>query len=213
MFHDRKHAGELLAVKLASYRGRPQTVLLALPRGGVPVAAVLARSLSLPLDILAVHKIGAPHQPELAIGAVTTGGHVLLDQEAVASMHVSQPALDAIIAREREELLRRERLYRGEGPPLALAGQTVILVDDGVATGYTMLAAVRAVRQQGAARVVVAVPVAPPDTLDMLRSEADEIFCVHTAQGLFAVGQFYGDFSQTTDEQVREALGISIDNT
>ena len=210
MFRNREHAGELVAGLLESYRGRPQTVVFGLARGGVPVAATVAQALGLPLDVFVVRKIGAPHQPELAIGAVASGGMLVLDQEAVAAMHISQAALDFRVALEREELLRRERLYRGERPPLELAGKTVILVDDGLATGYTMLAAMRAVRQQRPAAIVVAVPVAPPTTLHQLRAEVDEIFCVDRAERLSAVGQFYEDFSQTSDEQVREALSGSM---
>ena len=206
MFRDRKHAGELLAGLLENYRGQEGTVVLGLARGGVPVAAAVARELALPLDVFVVRKIGAPHQPELAIGAVASGGVIVLDERAVQAMHLSQAALDLRVAQEREELLRREQLYRGERPPLALTGQTVLLVDDGLATGYTMLAAVRAVRQQLPAAIVVAVPVAPPETLDRLRAEVDEIVCVNRAERLFAVGQFYEDFSQTSDEQVWECL-------
>lgn len=206
MFRDRKHAGERLAGLLENYRGQEGTVVLGLARGGVPVAAAVARELALPLDVFVVRKIGAPHQPELAIGAVASGGVIVLDERAVQAMHLSQAALDLRVAQEREELLRREQLYRGERPPLALTGQTVLLVDDGLATGYTMLAAVRAVRQQLPTAIVVAVPVAPPETLDRLRAEVDEIVCVNRAERLFAVGQFYEDFSQTSDEQVWECL-------
>jgi putative phosphoribosyl transferase len=206
MFQDRKHAGELLAGLLESYRGQAGTVVLGLARGGVPVAAAVARELALPLDVFVVRKIGAPHQPELAIGAVASGGVIVLDERAVQAMQLSQAELDLRVAQEREELLRRERLYRGERPPLALAGQTVLLVDDGLATGYTTLAAVRAVRQQLPAAIVVAVPVAPPETLNRLRADVDEIVCVDRAERLFAVGQFYEDFSQTSDEQVQREL-------
>ena len=206
MFRDRKHAGERLAGLLERYRAQAGTVVLGLARGGVPVAAAVARALRLPLDVFVVRKIGAPQQPELAIGAVASGGVLVLDRETVRAMHLSQAALDLRVAQEREELLRRERLYRGERPPLALAGLTVLLVDDGLATGYTMLAAVRAVRRMAPARVVIAVPVAPPATLDRLGPEVDEIVCVNRAQRLVAVGQFYEDFSQTSDEQVRECL-------
>jgi predicted phosphoribosyltransferase len=205
MFRDRQHAGELLAAHLSGYQGRPNTLLLALPRGGVPVAAVLARRLCLPLDVLPVHKLGAPGQPEFAIGAIAEGV-VVFHQDAIDRLNIPQSVVDDTIAREREELLRREHAYRGTRPPLVLTGQTVILVDDGLATGYTMLAAIRAVREQHPARVVVAVPVAPSETLDLLRSEADEIVCAYTPPELFAIGQFYQDFSQTTDDQVREAL-------
>jgi len=209
MFRDRRHAGELLAGLLEDYRGQPRTIVLALPRGGVPVGVVVARELGVPLDIFPVRKIGAPHQPELAIGAVAGGGVIVLNENAAASMRVSQERLDAAVAREREELLRRERLYRGKRPPLDLAGWTAILTDDGLATGYTMLAAVRAVRQQGPRQIVVAVPVAPPSTLSRLRSEADKVVCVHSTENMFAVGEFYQDFSQVSDEEVRAAMTMS----
>jgi len=207
MFRDRSDAGRALAGLLSGYRGRGETVLLALPRGGVPVAGVMARELGLPLDVLGVHKVGAPGQPEYAIGAVAAGGLVVWNEEAIAAMHLGQAELDAAVEREREELARRERLYREGRAPFALAGWTVVLVDDGLATGYTMLAAVRAVRQAQAARVVVAVPVAPAETIAVLRGEADEVVCALTPDRLFAVGQFYEDFSQVTDEEVRGWMG------
>ena len=207
MFRNRQHAGELLAGQLGRYRGQPETVLLALPRGGVPVAAELARELMLPLEVLAVHKLGAPRQPELAIGAVAGDDLVVLDDRAIASMGISRGEIDSAIARERAELVRRGLAYRGEREPLVLRGQTVILVDDGLATGYTMLAAARLVRRQEPARVVVAVPVAPRDTMEMLRAEVDEVVCVEVPRKMLAIGMFYGDFSQVSDEQVREALG------
>ena len=206
MFRDRRDAGEQMAALLAGYRGRPDGVLLALPRGGVPVASALSKALALPLDVLPVRKIGAPSEPEFAVGAVAEGGLVVLDKETIAAMHLSESALEPIISREREELLRRERVYRGDRPPLALSGRIVILVDDGLATGYTMLAAVRAVRRREAASIVVAVPVASPKTLDRLRAEADDIVCLSTPHSLTAVGQYYENFSQVSDEQVREEL-------
>jgi predicted phosphoribosyltransferase len=206
MFRNRQHAGELLAGHLAAYRGQSNALVLALPRGGVPVAAVLARELGLPLDVFPVRKLGAPGQPEYAMGAIAVNGLVVLHQQAIASLRVSQSTLDAVIAREHEELLRQERVYRDPRPPLILAGKTLILVDDGLATGYTMLAAIRATRELHPARIVVAVPVAPADTLDLLRPEADEVVCFHIPHDLSAIGQFYEDFSQTTDDQVREAL-------
>ncbi len=210
MFRNRQHAGELLAGQLGRYRGQPQTVLLALPRGGVPVAAVLARELMLPLEVLAVHKLGAPRQPELAIGAVAGDDLVVLDHAAIVLMGISQGEMDSAIARERAELVRRGQAYQGERPPLALGGKTVILVDDGLATGYTMLAAARCVRQRGPARVVIAVPVAPRETLEMLRAEVDEVFCVEVPRKMIAIGMFYGDFSQVSDEEVREALKLRL---
>jgi putative phosphoribosyl transferase len=206
MFRDRRQAGELLAAQLDEYRDRPDAMLLALPRGGVPVAAAIAHALSLPLDVLLVHKIGAPSEPELAIGAVALDGLVVLDNRTIALMHISEAELETAIAAEREQLLRRSRLYRGDGAPLALEGKTVILVDDGLATGYTMLAAARSVRSHRPAQIVIAVPVALRETLDRLAAEADKTVSVLVPPRLAAVGQFYEDFSQTTDEQVREML-------
>jgi putative phosphoribosyl transferase len=206
MFRDRRQAGELLAAQLDEYRDRPDAVLLALPRGGVPVAAAIAHALSLPLDVLLVHKIGAPSEPELAIGAVALDGLVVLDNRTIALMHISEAELETAIAAEREQLLRRSRLYRGDRAPLALEGKTIILVDDGLATGYTMLAAARSVRGHRPAQIVIAVPVALRETLDRLAAEADKTVSVLVPPRLAAVGQFYEDFSQTTDEQVREML-------
>lgn len=206
MFRDRRQAGELLAAQLDEYRDRPDAVLLALPRGGVPVAAAIAHALSLPLDVLLVHKIGAPSEPELAIGAVALDGLVVLDNRTIALMHISEAELETAIAAEREQLLRRSRLYRGDRAPLALEGKTIILVDDGLATGYTMLAAARSVRSHRPAQIVIAVPVALRETLDRLAAEADKTVSVLVPPRLAAVGQFYEDFSQTTDEQVREML-------
>jgi putative phosphoribosyl transferase len=206
MFRDRRDAGEKLAALLADYRGRPDAVLLALPRGGVPVASAMAHALALPLDVLPVHKIGAPSEPELAVGAVAEDGFVVLDREMIAAMHISEGALESVLTREREELLRRERLYRGERPRLTLTGKTVFLIDDGLATGYTMLAAIHTVQRREATRIVVAVPVAPQKALDWLRVEADEIFCVDTPRNLTAVSQYYESFSQISDEQVCEEL-------
>lgn len=206
MFRDRKDAGERLAEKLAGYRGQAATLLLALPRGGVPVAATVARVLALPVDVLPVHKIGAPGEPELAVGAVAADGLVVLDEETIATMYISRTALKAVIAEQRKELLRRESLYRGDRAPLKVEGQTVILIDDGLATGYTMLAAVRAVRSLKPAKIVVAVPVAPQETINRLSAEADEVVCVLIPLRLVAVGQFYQDFGQVSDSEVQEIL-------
>src|SRR5579871_3712913 len=210
MFRDRRHAGELLSGLLAGYQGRAQTVVLGLPRGGVEVAAALARELVLPLDVFVVRKLGAPSQPELAIGAVAAGGLVLLDDAAIASMRISRGALEAAIVREKEELVRREFAYRAGRLSLDVFEQTALLVDDGVATGYTMLAAVRAVRMLEPERIVVAVPVASGEAVEMLRSVADEVFCVLVPRRLFAVGQFYEDFRQTSDDEVMQALAEGI---
>lgn len=206
MFRNRQHAGELLAALLSGYRSQSNTLVLALPRGGVPIAAVLARGLGLALDVFPVRKLGAPGQPEFAMGAIAVNGLVVLNRRAIANLHVPQSTLDAVIAREHEELLRQERTYRESRSPLILAGKSVILVDDGLATGYTMLAAVRAAREQHPARIVVAVPIAPSETVELLRPEADEVVGVHVPRELFAIGQFYEDFTQTTDDEVREAL-------
>jgi putative phosphoribosyl transferase len=205
MFRDRQHAGEILAAGLSAYRGQPQTLLLAIPRGGVPVAAAIAKELALPLDVLPVRKLGAPHQPELAIGAVADG-LIVVDQDGITKLGVSQSQLDVAVARERAELARREREYRGELPPLVLTHQTIILIDDGLATGYTMLAAVRAVRGREPARIVVAVPVAASETANWLRPEVDELVCAYVAGRLIAIGLFYDDFTQISDEQVRTML-------
>ena len=210
MFRDRRHAGDLLSGLLGGYRDRVRTVVLGLPRGGVVVAAALARELALPLDVFVVRKLGAPSQPELAIGAVAAGGLVVLDDAAIASMRISRGALEAAVGREKEEVTRRELAYRGAWPPLDLFEQTALLVDDGVATGYTMLAAVRAVRLLGPDRIVVAVPVASAEAVERLRSVADEVFCVLVPRRLFAVGQFYEDFRQTTDDEVVQALAEGI---
>jgi putative phosphoribosyl transferase len=176
----------------------------------VVVAAALARELALSLDVFVVRKLGAPSQPELAIGAVAAGGLVVLDDQAIASMRISRSALEAAIVREKEEVTRRELAYRGARPQLELFDQTVLLVDDGVATGYTMLTAVRAVRLLGPDRIVVAVPVASAEAVAMLRSVADEVFCALVPHRLFAVGQFYEDFRQTTDDEVVQALAEGI---
>lgn len=206
MFRDRKDAGERLAAKLAGYRGQAATLLLALPRGGVPVAATMACSLALPMDVLTVRKIGAPSEPELAVGAVAGDGLVVLDEETIAAMYISRAALEAVITEQRQELLRREHLYRGDRAPPRVEGQTCILVDDGLATGYTMLAAVRAVRKLNPAKIVVAVPVAPQETLDRLATEADEVVCALVPSRLAAVGQFYQDFRQISDAEVRDLM-------
>src|SRR3954469_12026711 len=205
-FRDRAEAGRLLAERLRQYAGRDDVVVLGLPRGGVPVAFEVARALGAPLDVFLVRKLGVPGHEELAFGAIATGGTRVLNEEVVESLGIPLEWIEAIDAKERRELERQDRAYRGERPPPDLAGRTVILVDDGLATGATMSAAVRAVRQEGAERIVVAVPVADPEVCDVLRGEADDVVCLMTPRPFRAVGIWYEDFSQTSDEEVRELL-------
>jgi erythromycin esterase-like protein/predicted phosphoribosyltransferase len=205
-FRDRAEAGRRLAAQLRQYAGRDDVVVLGLPRGGVPVAYEVASELGVPLDVYLVRKLGLPGHEELAFGAIATGGVRVLNKELIERLRLPAEWVEAIDAKERRELERRERVYRGEGPPPDLAGRTVILVDDGLATGSTMLAAVQAVRQDDPATVVVAVPVAAPDVCETLRQVADEVVCAATPQPMRAVGLWYEDFSQTSDEEVRELL-------
>jgi predicted phosphoribosyltransferase len=208
-FRDRTDAGRLLADKLAAYANRPDVIVLALPRGGVPVAYEVARALGAPLDVFLVRKLGLPGHEELAMGAVATGGVRVLNNQVVRALRIPDYVIDAVAAWENQELGRRERLYRGDRPPPDVRGRTVILIDDGLATGATMLAAVKALRQLEPARIVVAVPTAAPDTCEMLRAEVDEVICAITPEPFHAVGLWYEDFSQTTDEEVRELLAQS----
>jgi predicted phosphoribosyltransferase len=196
----------VLAERLAAYADRPDVIVLALPRGGVPVAYEVARALHAPLDVFLVRKLGVPGHEELAMGAVASGGVRVLNEQVVRALRIPNNVIDAVAAWELEELARRERLYRGNRPPPDVRDKTVILVDDGLATGATMLAAVQALRQLHPARIVVAVPIAAPDTCNLLRSEVDEIVCAVTPEPFYAVGLWYEDFSQTTDEEVRELL-------
>jgi putative phosphoribosyl transferase len=204
-YRDRREAGRILGERLAALAGRPDLVVLGLPRGGVPIAWEVARRLGAPLDVFVVRKLGLPGHEELAMGAIASGGVRVLNPEVVAC-GVSRAEIEEVTAREQDELERRERLYRGERPPLAVAGRTVVLVDDGLATGSTMRAAVRALRRQEARQIVVAVPVGAPSTCAELEEEADEVVCAATPQHFRAVGLWYDDFSQTTDEEVRELL-------
>jgi erythromycin esterase-like protein/predicted phosphoribosyltransferase len=203
---DREQAGRLLADRLRDYAGREDVVVLGLPRGGVPVAFEVARALDAPLDAFLVRKLGVPGHREYALGAIATGGVRVIDRALVESLGLPAEWIEAIDAKERRELDRRERAYRGERPPPDVAGRTVILVDDGLATGSTMLAAVKAVRADDPARVVVAVPVADPDVCERLRSVADEVVCLLTPKPLEAVGAWYEDFRQTADGEVRDLL-------
>lgn len=205
-FRDRRKAGQRLAAKLAAYANRPDVMVLALPRGGVPVAYEVARALHAPLDVFLVRKLGVPGHEELAMGAVATGGVRVLNEHVVNGLRIPNDVIDAVAQWEEQELKRREDLYRGDRPPPDVRGRTVILVDDGLATGATMLAAIKALRQQQPARIVVAVPTGAPDTCDQLRAVADEVICAITPEPFSAVGLWYEDFSQTTDEEVRELL-------
>jgi predicted phosphoribosyltransferase len=208
-FRNRSEAGRLLAAKLAAYAKRPDVIVLALPRGGVPVAYEVARALEVPLDVFLVRKLGVPGHEEYALGAIATGGVRVINQDVVRASGIPPATIEAIAAREQQELERRERLYRGDRPPPDMHGRTVILVDDGLATGATMYAAVQALRRQGAGRVVVAVPIAPPETCDQLREVVDDVVCAVTPEPFHAVGLWYEDFSQTTDDEVRDLLARS----
>ena len=206
IYRDRTEAGRVLAERLRAYADRPDVIVLALPRGGVPVGYEVARALHAPLDVFIVRKLGVPGHEELAMGAVATGGVRVLNEQVVRALRIPDSVIDAVASWELEELRRRERLYRGDRPPPDVRGKTVILVDDGLATGSTMLAAVRALRQQQPARIVVAVPIAAPDTCELLRADVDDVVCAVTPEPFYAVGLWYEDFSQTTDEEVRELL-------
>jgi predicted phosphoribosyltransferase len=205
-FRNRTDAGRRLAEKLAAYADRPDVLVLALPRGGVPAGYEVAWTLGAALDVFIVRKLGVPGREELAMGAVASGGVRVLNDEIVRGLGISEDEIDAAVARELQELGRRGRLYRGDRPPPDVAGRTVILVDDGLATGATMRAAVAALRQQHPARIVVAVPTASPDTCESLKAEADDVICAMTPEPFFAVGHWYEDFTQTTDNEVRELL-------
>lgn len=203
---DRRAAGQALASLLLSYKRRPDTIVLALPRGGVPVAYEVAMALELRLDLMTVRKLGVPFHAELAMGAIASGGVRVLNRDVVNMHGIDDATLDEVAQREQLELHRRERVYRGDHALPDLRGQQVILVDDGLATGATMRAAVQAVRSQGAARIVIAVPVAPSDTLAELRDEVDEVICPFTPEFFSAIGRWYMDFSQITDQQVLDLL-------
>jgi predicted phosphoribosyltransferase len=206
VFDNRVEAGRALARSLSAYRGAPDAIVLALPRGGVPVGFEVAQALGLPLDVLVVRKLGLPGQPELAMGAIATGGALVLNEEVLRFAGGREVALEQVRQREQLELERRERQYRGGRPPLQLAGRTGILIDDGLATGATMEVAVRALRGLGATRIVVAVPVASSEARDRIAEVADEVVCLETPRFFSAVGQWYRDFGQTSDEEVSELL-------
>ena len=206
LFLDREDAGRRLAQRLREFAGRRNVMVLALPRGGVPVGFAVAEALGVPLDVFLVRKLGVPGQEELAMGAVASGGVRYINSEVVRELGILPEEIDRVATAEQEELDRRDRLYRDGRPTPNARGKTVILVDDGLATGSTMRAAAKALRQEQPAEIVVAVPVAASVTCDLLRSEVEHVVCAATPQPFFAVGQWYADFSQTTDEEVRELL-------
>jgi predicted phosphoribosyltransferase len=206
VFDDRRDAGRALALRLQHYAGRSDVVVLALPRGGVPVASPVADALGAPLDLFLVRKLGTPGHRELAMGAIASGGTRVLNDEVVRWYGIAPAVVDAVAHEEQRELERREAAYREGRDPLPLEGRIVILIDDGLATGSTMTAAVRAVRQSRPSRIVVAVPVGARDTCEALAAVADEVVCVRTPEPFSAVGQWYLDFDQTSDDEVRELL-------
>jgi putative phosphoribosyl transferase len=205
-FKDRAEAGKFLAEKLLKYRDQPDVLVLALPRGGVPVAVEVAQALHIPLDVFLVRKLGVPGHEELAMGAVATGGVRVLNQSVMQNLGVTKAELDAVTRAEQQELERRQQAYRDARPLPEIHDHTVILIDDGLATGASMRAAVLAIRQQHPARVVVGVPAAAPETCDEFRDEVDDIVCAITPYPFYGVGQWFEDFSQVTDDEVRRML-------
>jgi putative phosphoribosyl transferase len=206
LFQDRVTAGKFLATKLTEYTNRRDVLVLALPRGGVPIGFEVAQALHVPLDVFIVRKLGVPGHEELAMGAIATGGVRVLNQDVVQALHIPSYVIDRVAVAELRELARREREYRDDRPPPDVRDQTVVLVDDGLATGSTMRAAVQALRRQHPARIVVAVPTAAPETCDEFRSEVDQIVCAVTPEPFYGVGAWYQDFAQTTDEEVHDLL-------
>ena len=208
-FEDRFEAGRVLASKLGEFSGRNDVVVLALPRGGVPVGYEVARALRAPLDVFVVRKLGTPGQEELAMGALASGGVTVLNREVIQALGIPQQTIEAVVAREERELERREREYRGQRPAASVRGRTAILVDDGLATGSSMRVAAKALRKEAAAEIVVAVPVASASTCSEFELEVDKVVCATTPEPFSAVGQWYRNFSQTTDEEVRDLLARS----
>jgi predicted phosphoribosyltransferase len=206
IFSNRTEAGRVLASELTTYKDRTDTLILALPRGGIPVAYEIGLALGVPVDVFVVRKLGVPGQEELAMGAIATGDIRIINYEVVDQLGIGQNTIDAVTEREREELRRREELFRGHRKPHELRGKTVILVDDGVATGSTMRAAIAALRQLGPAKIIIAVPVVAPDTYRQLSSEVDEIIAAAVPEEFHSISQWYRRFEQTTDEEVRDLL-------
>ena len=209
IFKNRTDAGRTLAEALSKYEGDPAVVVLALPRGGVPVGFEVANALNAPLDVFLVRKLGVPGHEELAMGAIASAGVLVLNEGVVNTLNISERTVESVATRERAELERRERTYRGNRRPVELAGKIAILVDDGLATGASMRAAVAALRSQQPSRIVVAVPTGPAETCRSFRDQADEVICLTTPGPFAAVGQWYDDFAQTTDEEVRHLLELA----
>lgn len=205
-FRDRRDAGRRLAERLESYAGRDDVVVLALPRGGVPVGYEIARALESPLDVMVVRKLGVPGQEELAMGAIASGGARVLNEPVTRMLHIEPSVIDAVAEREAREIERRETAYRGERAPPELEGRVVVLVDDGVATGSTIRAAMAALRTLEPERLIVAVPVAPPEVCEQLERDADEAICLLSPETFFAISVWYEDFAQVSDAEVRELL-------
>lgn len=205
-YRDRSEAGRVLATKLAAYADRRDVLVLALPRGGVPVAYEVAKALHVPLDVFLVRKLGVPGHEELAMGAIAMGGVRVINDEVVRTLHIPDHVIEMVTAKEQRELGRRERLYRGDWPVPEVYNRVIILIDDGLATGATMRAAAAALRQQQPARLIVAVPVAAPSVYDVLRKEVDEVICPLMPEFFYGVGWWYEDFSQTPDKQVHDLL-------
>lgn len=208
-YHDRTKAGRVLASMLTTYANRRNVLVLALPRGGVPVAYEVARALHVPLDVFLVRKLGVPGHEELAMGAIAMGGIRVINEDVVSSLHIPPHVVDVVSSKEKKELERRKRLYRDDCPLPVVHNQTIILIDDGLATGATMRAAVHALEVQGPAKIVVGVPVAAYATYLQFRAEVDELVCAHTPEMFYGVGWWYEDFSQTSDQEVRELLSLS----
>lgn len=207
-FRNREEAAKRLAKELLEYRGK-NPVVLAIPRGGIIIAYEVAKALNAPLDLIIPRKIGAPGNPELAIGAVTEDGTTILNQRLVAELGISKDYIELEKEDQIQEIKRRIKVYRGDAPPQSLEGKTVIVVDDGIATGATMKAAIHSIRKQSPSTIVVATPVGPPDTIEELRREVNELVCLVVFEPFFAIGQFYEDFSQVSDEEVIRLLKLS----
>lgn len=205
-FRDRREAGQMLARRLRAYAGRRDVLVLGIPRGGVPVAYEVATELNVPLDVFVLRKLGVPGHEELAFGAIASGGARVLDREITEVLEISEPEIERITTSEHNELRRRELAYRGGRPPVNIKGLTVIVVDDGIATGSSLRAGIKALRQLKPAKIVIGAPVAPLTTFNRLKLEVEELVCVEVPESFYAIGQFYEDFSQVTDREVVDLL-------